>query len=386
MSRHNPQHGANMVDRYIGSAFDIVYAVYQQLDKFPLMYEFAESMIPNIEKILEDNAYILPKIDELDAAILLAQNSATKAEDEANRAEGEADRAQSIIDEYNDGLTAAIEAYAGADGAKLIGFGSKTVDDALNENIDEINALRSTFNGIYSFYPKDSAGELVEATITVYDPEENLAVLTDPLDQPLTNPFTVTGLAAFKAAPGTYELRVTIAGTTTVSTIQFLDSDVRKDLTPLINNKLSKLASAGAANGMPAGYISSPELNQTQIYFRGNEASVGVAANAVTIHIATSNNNWGRLRVDPVNNQAWIQGGNAQTGDGWTNKIVFDDDERLYPTTTWGKDFATSEDADEALTKLGLNTVLTRLQDIEDLELQQTLADIISRLEALETP
>lgn len=52
--RTNPQYGANMVDRYIGSAFDVVYAVYKQLGNLPIFLEFVNETAPGIEKEFAD--------------------------------------------------------------------------------------------------------------------------------------------------------------------------------------------------------------------------------------------------------------------------------------------------------------------------------------------
>lgn len=51
MSRYNPQHGANMVDRYIGSSFDVVYAVYKIVDQLPMIYKFAVEYLPELERL-----------------------------------------------------------------------------------------------------------------------------------------------------------------------------------------------------------------------------------------------------------------------------------------------------------------------------------------------
>ena len=60
MSRYNPQHGANMVDRYIGSSFDVVFAVYKMLDQLPMIYKFAVEYLPELER-LEDE-----KVDKVE--------------------------------------------------------------------------------------------------------------------------------------------------------------------------------------------------------------------------------------------------------------------------------------------------------------------------------
>lgn len=60
MSRNNPQHGANMVDRYIGSAFDVVYAVHKELGNMPIFLEFVNETAPRIEAQYH---YILDLLD-----------------------------------------------------------------------------------------------------------------------------------------------------------------------------------------------------------------------------------------------------------------------------------------------------------------------------------
>lgn len=52
--RYNPQHGANMVDRYIGSSFDVVYAVYKIVDQLPMIYKFAVEYLPELERLVEE--------------------------------------------------------------------------------------------------------------------------------------------------------------------------------------------------------------------------------------------------------------------------------------------------------------------------------------------
>lgn len=50
-NRCNPQHGSNMVDRYIGSSFDVVYAVYKIVDQLPMIYNFAVEYLPELERL-----------------------------------------------------------------------------------------------------------------------------------------------------------------------------------------------------------------------------------------------------------------------------------------------------------------------------------------------
>lgn len=69
-NRCNPQHGANMVDRYIGTSFDIVYAVYKELPALPVVYEFATQHVPNVNQIMEDQQSILSRLDIIEGALL----------------------------------------------------------------------------------------------------------------------------------------------------------------------------------------------------------------------------------------------------------------------------------------------------------------------------
>lgn len=85
-NRYNPQHGANMVDRYIGSAFDIVYAVYKELNKLPVIYDFAIEFIPKMEQILDENTEIFGKLTEIDQAVITSTEAASSAESSANTA------------------------------------------------------------------------------------------------------------------------------------------------------------------------------------------------------------------------------------------------------------------------------------------------------------
>lgn len=59
-NRCNPQHGSNMVDRYIGSAFDVVYAVHKELGNMPIFLEFVNETAPRIEAQYH---YILDLLD-----------------------------------------------------------------------------------------------------------------------------------------------------------------------------------------------------------------------------------------------------------------------------------------------------------------------------------
>lgn len=73
MHRINPQStyagdaavGAGHVDRYIGSSFDVVYAVYKQLHQFPPVLDFIISYIPRIEEIELRNSEILTRYDSI---------------------------------------------------------------------------------------------------------------------------------------------------------------------------------------------------------------------------------------------------------------------------------------------------------------------------------
>lgn len=80
----NPFMGAAHIDRYLGSSFDIVYAVYKELDNLPVIYDFAIEFMPKMEQILDENTEILGKLTEIDQAVITSTEAATSAENSAN--------------------------------------------------------------------------------------------------------------------------------------------------------------------------------------------------------------------------------------------------------------------------------------------------------------
>lgn len=77
---------------------------------------------------------------------------------------------------------------------------------------------------------------------------------------------------------------------------------------------------SSANNSYMSGYPQSLEQNVTQIYMR-TEEDQGVIAYAPSFHFAASSI-WGRLRVLQYAPRAWIQGGRAHLGDGWTAELI----------------------------------------------------------------
>lgn len=71
-NRCNPQHGSNMVDRYIGSSFDVVYAVYKIVDQLPMIYKFAVEYLPELERLERE------KVDKIEG-MGLSSNDFTHA-------------------------------------------------------------------------------------------------------------------------------------------------------------------------------------------------------------------------------------------------------------------------------------------------------------------
>lgn len=76
-------------------------------------------------------------------------------------------------------------------------------------------------------------------------------------------------------------------------------------------------ANLPTAVGYPAS--ESDPTNRTQV-FRSAVADNGVGGYAAGIHFSASDS-WGRLRVDPFFQNAWIQGGVSSTGEGWTVEL-----------------------------------------------------------------
>jgi len=94
--RYNPQHGANMVDRYIGSAFDIVYAVYKQLGSMPVFLEFVNETSPRMEDQYADIIGRFDHIVDLEASALNSKEVAVQAATDAMEYR---DTTQQLIDE-----------------------------------------------------------------------------------------------------------------------------------------------------------------------------------------------------------------------------------------------------------------------------------------------
>lgn len=57
----DPRIGAGHVNRYLGSSFDVVYAVYKQLPNFTPILNFIEHQIPRIVEVEKQNAEIFEK-------------------------------------------------------------------------------------------------------------------------------------------------------------------------------------------------------------------------------------------------------------------------------------------------------------------------------------
>lgn len=94
--RNNPQKGANMVDRYIGSAFDIVYAVYKHLPNMPVFLEFVNEISPRMEAQYAD---IIGRFDHIVLLEASALDSKEVAEQAAEDAMEYRDTTQQLIDE-----------------------------------------------------------------------------------------------------------------------------------------------------------------------------------------------------------------------------------------------------------------------------------------------
>ena len=62
---HNPEFGAGHIDRYIGTSFDVVYAVYKNLHMLPPVMDFIVSYIPRIEEVEIRNEEILTRYDSI---------------------------------------------------------------------------------------------------------------------------------------------------------------------------------------------------------------------------------------------------------------------------------------------------------------------------------
>lgn len=94
MHNTNCGSGAGHIDRYLGSSFDIVYAVYKELDKLPYILEFIIEYTPKMDLIIDQNAYIISKIEMIEVNSASAQDSAERAELAATRAETQAIRSE----------------------------------------------------------------------------------------------------------------------------------------------------------------------------------------------------------------------------------------------------------------------------------------------------
>lgn len=120
MHRINPQStytgdaavGAGHVDRYIGSSFDVVYAVYKQLHQFPPILDFIISYIPRIEEIEIRNEEILSRYDSIvtmyDETVI---NTATAVD---RAAEATAQAAEALA-QANLAISAKVDAEAARD-------------------------------------------------------------------------------------------------------------------------------------------------------------------------------------------------------------------------------------------------------------------------------
>lgn len=223
MSRYNPQHGANMVDRYIGSAFDIVYAVYKEMDKFPVVYEFAIEYVPKVEQILDENTEILGKLTVIDQAVLASQEAADRATEEADRIAG--------LD-FN--IRQDLKAPTG--GANIVQYDeNNTVYDAINRNREDFWANKETIGGIYTHYVREDDGTPVAgAECAVYVRKSGVLAtgLKGKFGEPLANPFVSDsdGLVQFVADPGMYTLQVSFDLVIHTYSVYFADEQVRADL------------------------------------------------------------------------------------------------------------------------------------------------------------
>ena len=65
----NPFMGAAHIDRYLGSSFDIVYAVYKRLDSIVKIHTFIDTLLPTLEDITAYNTTILNTHIEIQADI-----------------------------------------------------------------------------------------------------------------------------------------------------------------------------------------------------------------------------------------------------------------------------------------------------------------------------
>lgn len=78
----------------------------------------------------------------------------------------------------------------------------------------------------------------------------------------------------------------------------------------------------GSQDGTPYGYPSSVSAvtNQTKV-IRATVPDNGVVEYSAGIHFAAVDS-WGRLRVGYSSQSAWIQGGLATSGTGWTDRVI----------------------------------------------------------------
>lgn len=222
-NRTNPQHGANMVDRYIGSAFDIVYAVYKELDRLPVIYDFAIEYVPKIEQIIVGNTEILGKLTEIDQAVLTST-------EEADRAKEEADRAANLDFNIRQDLKDPDK------GAKIVQYDeNNTVYDAIKRNREDFWANKETMGGIYTHYVREDDGTPVAgAECAVYVGKTGVLAtgLKDKFGEPLANPFVsdANGLVQFVTDPGMYTLQVSFNLVVHTYSVYFADGGLRNDL------------------------------------------------------------------------------------------------------------------------------------------------------------
>lgn len=85
-------------------------------------------------------------------------------------------------------------------------------------------------------------------------------------------------------------------------------------------------------DGMAAGYPATLGANIGTNYRRETMDGV-IDAFSASIHIATADT-WGRVRIHYDNKQAWIQGGNASSGTGWTAELYHDGNTKKIPDGT----------------------------------------------------
>lgn len=108
------------------------------------------------------------------------------------------------------------------------------------------------------------------------------------------------------------------------------------------------------------GYPSSISdvTNQTKV-FRSAVLDEGIRAYTAGFHFSTADS-WGRLRVDHLYPQAWIQGGYVYDGVGWTSQVVLS--ANMLQTTGNSTEFPMSQKAvtDALATKAALNATATQ--------------------------